>query len=525
MHPSYYPDERQEGLSASISSVSTIAVDKSPSLYEEYQRRRPTMPLEDVFPSGTVRPWLFSDIQPIQSVTSHLPPPETVPEVSSNGGALDDSCTDSEESFHSALSDLWPDQKRHSSSNTPPALRSGAKPELASISSSIPPSSSSLNYTDSLHMLKRWITRPYRPSPLKHSFTSTVTTNKSPLRCNGFGDSVIVESDDEMPPISIGNLSPGSPISPWSCDTVPAGDKGTFPNTERNTKHCEKWAPPHLAPRLQLGFKSADGFLKSTSTGAVTNDKSPLRVNGFGDQVLVEDDDDMHLAGTSAPNMPGPPVLKDSSASLVTSALSRSCRLWSTREQALSGYSSLCPPFFPVSLSDLMEWSPSPVSLPVFFASPTISPSSHSTHWSLPPMPMIRAAGHAMPTYRPSVNAPYITSPNNDAQSQSFASRGHEDEQGRPTEHSDQPPAPTSTSRQDQVIPQEDDPIYLMDLDSTVHSQRRGDPYMNPATRRRGNSPSSGGIFTAAQVNGISGGTFYNVAHIYESDSPASGGG
>ncbi|KAF5321423.1 hypothetical protein D9619_002147 [Psilocybe cf. subviscida] len=44
---------------------------------------------------------------------------------------------------------------------------------------------------------------------------------------------------------------------------------------------------------------------------------------------------------------------------------------------------------------------------------------------------------------------------------------------------------------------------------------------MKPPARHRHSSPSSAAMFTNAQVNAISGGTFHNVAHNYESNAPA----
>lgn len=49
--------------------------------------------------------------------------------------------------------------------------------------------------------------------------------------------------------------------------------------------------------------------------------------------------------------------------------------------------------------------------------------------------------------------------------------------------------------------------------------------YMEPPVRPGRDRPSSAGIFTNAHIGTIHDGTFVNVAHIYESDSPPAQGG
>ncbi|KAF5322502.1 hypothetical protein D9619_002190 [Psilocybe cf. subviscida] len=212
MQHSPYLDERQRSLSASISAASTTDVENSPSLYEDYQRRRP-MHLVDVLPHGTVRPWLSAVAQSIHSIDSnpstrggsHPSMYGTAHRVTMSSDSSPPRATysDPQQPSPSTPSGLGHDQLRYSSSINTSVLRSGAMQEPASRSTSFPLSSSPLrpSFTATLHMPKPRMPARHRPSFLKNSFTSVVT-NKSPLRGSGFADIPLVEDDDDTPPAS-----------------------------------------------------------------------------------------------------------------------------------------------------------------------------------------------------------------------------------------------------------------------------------------------------------------------------------
>lgn len=240
----------------------------------------------------------------------------------------------------------------------------------------------------------------------------------------------------------------------------------------------------------------------------------PLRGVGFGNSVTVEDDDhDTLPAGHSSPIIAKSPVMTASSSTNLGSHFSHPLDAY----KHLSG-SPLSQSSFPI----YPNHSRSPV--PAQAQRTPVIP----VQGALPPAPAATTTCDTSPTRQSPANrfnfmgAPLVQSPISWTQDHAH---------WRPEKpwHVGNPPAPTLTTRQDRAFTQQGDPIGSMDLDMPhpvrAWSRRRAGSHRELPARPEGESHSSVGMFTNAQVKEISGGIFHNVAHIYESDSPAPGGG
>ncbi|KAF5313864.1 hypothetical protein D9619_013091 [Psilocybe cf. subviscida] len=114
-----------------------------------------------------------------------------------------------------------------------------------------------------------------------------------------------------------------------------------------------------------------------------------------------------------------------------------------------------------------------------------------------------------------------VTHPGSTSQSSGTWTFDHENGQWRPAEaaHEDPPLASPSSRVQSQGLDLEAFPMDLTDLEEPYPS-----PHSWPIVRPGHGDQPSAGMFTNAQVK-IFGGTFVNVAHTYQCDSPALGGG
>ncbi|KAF5322739.1 hypothetical protein D9619_002018 [Psilocybe cf. subviscida] len=225
-----------------------------------------------------------------------------------------------------------------------------------------------------------------------------------------------------------------------------------------------------------------------------TNPESPLRGKGFGDSVLVEENDGVPPAGGSAPTM-------------------RTCYQILMEDPSLRSSLTPIPPDFSVSRSPTL---PAQVQ-----RGPTATAQEASQLAAA-----VTTAEHASPTHQSSATRPDSMSHQTAVQAQLFASWAQNPDNGRP--YWDYPPEPTSTGRQDKVVTQEGNPICLMCHDKlhprTVLSQQCSHPHMKPPARPGCERASSALMFPNAQVK-ILGGTFQNFVHIYGRDSPAPPGG
>lgn len=246
-----------------------------------------------------------------------------------------------------------------------------------------------------------------------------------------------------------------------------------------------------------------------------TNPESPLRGRRLGDSVLVEDEDDGPLAGSSVPTMVSAPVFNTSSFTNIV--------LHSPCPQDICDQTMIVNSLLPSPFS-LMSPNLSVSRPPTYPAQVQRVPTTPAQQMS-PPALVAAVAEDESSARQSSATRRDFIGLNTAAQARSLTSYPQDHDNGRP--YWDYPPEPTSAGRPDRLLTQEVNPIDFEDDEihpSTAPSQYRSDPHMRPPLRPRREGVSSAAMFTNAQVT-ISGGTFHNTVHIHEHDSPPLGGG